>query len=52
MQCVQCSHTGRDQKTVVRESSLTQGALGVSRGVIGDENRSGKDTVDSSKRIA
>lgn len=52
MQCVQCSHTGRDRKTVLRESRLTQGALSVSCGIIGDENMSGKDTVDSSKRIA
>lgn len=51
-QCMQCSHPGRDQKTVVRERSQTQGALSVSCGAIGDENRSGKDTVDSSKRIA
>lgn len=52
MQCMQCSHRGRDWKTVVRESSQTQGAVSVSCGVSGDENRSGKDTVDSSKRIA
>lgn len=52
MQCVQYSHRGRDRKMVVRESSQTQGALSVSCGVRGDENRSGKDTVDSNKRIA
>lgn len=52
MQCVQCSHPGRDRNPVVRERSQTQGALSVSCGVTGDENRCGKDTADSIKRIA
>lgn len=52
---IACSHTGRDKKMTVRQlrgRSQTQGAVSVQCGVTWDENRSEKDTVDSSKRIA